>query len=149
MRTHINAKIAMAKGRVNRLKRFRHLKPKAKSYLYKTLVTSAMEYPNIPLCIISKENKNRMQKFQNNVLRRYIDHDSADSIEVLHNKYKIEPINIRMHRRAVNTWDSLKEVDAETCARSVEASEDSLITDHYWWRRIAPYAEGEAPPPEY
>ena len=149
LKTHISAKIAIAKGRINRLKRFRHLKPKTKSYLYKTLVRSAMEYPNIPLCIMSKDNKNKMQKFQNNVLRRYIDHDSTDSIEVLHNKYKVETINVRMHRRAVKTWDSLKEVDAETCARSIEASEDHLIKDHYWWRRIAPYAEGEAPPPEY
>ena len=103
LRTHINAKIAMARGRVNKLRRFRHLKPKTKSYLYKTLVKSAMEYPNIPLCIKSKHNKHRMQKFQNSILRRYIDHHSADSIEVLHNKYKIEPINTLMYRRADKT----------------------------------------------
>ena len=103
LKTHINAKIAMARGRVNKLRRFRHLKPKTKSYLYKSLVRSAMEYPNIPLCIISKYNKDRMQKFQNSVLRKYIDSDSADSIEVLHNKYKIEPINARMYRRTEKT----------------------------------------------
>ena len=149
LKTHINAKIAMAIGRVNKLRRFRHLKSKTKSYLYKSLVRSALEYLNIPLCIMSKYHKDRIQKFQNGVLRKYIDSDSADTIEALHDKYKIEPINARMYRRAEKTWQKLKEVDAETCTRSIEANDDRLIKDHYWWRRVAPYAEGEAPLPEY
>ena len=149
LKTHINVKIALARGRINKLRRFRHLKPKTKSYLYKSLVRSALEYPNIPLSIMSKYHKDRIQKFQNGVLRKYIDSDSADTIEALHDKYKIEPINARMYRRAEKTWQKLKEVDTETCTRSIEANDDRLAKDHYWGRRVAPYAEGEAPPPEY
>ena len=62
---HTRQRLGIAKGRAVKLKRFKKIKAKNKCHLYKALVRSAMEYPNIPLCIMSRTNKNKWQKFQN------------------------------------------------------------------------------------
>ena len=62
---HISQRLTLAKGKAVRLKRFTKLKAKNKCHLYKALIRSAMEYPNIPLCNMSRTNKNKWQKFQN------------------------------------------------------------------------------------
>ena len=97
-RTGFNNHIAQ---RLAKLKRFAKLKPKKKAHLYKSLLRSAMEYSNIPLCLMSDSNANKFQKFQNEILRKYTkETDDEDlTIEQLHENYKIEPLNIRMNRR--------------------------------------------------
>ena len=90
---HIAQQLATAKGRYTKLKRFAKLKPRKKAHLYKCLVRSAMEYPNIPLCLMSDSNVDKFQKFQIKILRKYIKgtDDEDLTIEQLHEKYRIEP----------------------------------------------------------
>ena len=51
--SHIAQRLAIAKGRFTKLKRFKNLKSKTKAHLYKSLIRSALDYPNIPLCLMS------------------------------------------------------------------------------------------------
>ena len=122
---YITKRLGMARATLTKLKRFKKLKPKTKGYLYKTLIRSAMEYPNVPSCVMSRTNRNKIQKCQNNTIRRYI-HVNVDekarneNIEELHTRYKIEPVNTRMHRRAKKTWEKLQEIDETLCDKSME-----------------------------
>ena len=138
-KVHINQRMAIARGTITKLKRFKQLKPRTKSYLYKTLVRSVLEYPNTPSCVMSKTNKDKLQKFQNKVIRGFIhstSEDEIDSIEDLHNLYGVEPINKRMYRRAVTNWDKFTTIDDDTSTRSLEANRDRTNKDHYWWHHI-------------
>ena len=106
---HIHSRLGIANGTLTKLKRFRKLKPRIKCHLFKSLIRSALEYPDTPQCLMSETNKNKFQKFQNKVIRRYInykaeeDEENENTIEDLHEQYKIEPINQRMHRRTKTT----------------------------------------------
>ena len=147
-KTHTTKRLAIARGTMTKLKRFRKLRPRTKSHLYKTLARSALEYPNTPMCVMSFTNRNKLQKFQNGIIRRYIntgDNEDQESIEELHVKFNMEPINKRMHRRAVKNWERFASIDEEMSNRSMEANRDNTARDHYWWRRIAPYVEEEEP----
>ena len=147
---HIAQRLATAKGRYTKLKRFAKLKPKKKAHLYKSLARSAMEYPNIPLCLMSDSNANKFQKFQNKILRKYIKGADVEdlTIEQLHGKCKIEPLNLRMNRRAKNTWTKFERIDQEVAEASMELN-NSDTADHYWWRRIGKYIGADDPVPRY
>ena len=117
---HLNKRTAIARGTLSKLKRFRAVKSKTKSYLYKTLVRSALEYPNNPACIASNTKNMKLQKLQNNVIRKFIhwsaeDTDDDENIKQLHQLYKIEPINVRMYRRARKTLDKLAITEEALC----------------------------------
>ena len=130
-RGHISRKIATARARITKLKRFKILGSKTKRHLYKFLGRSALEYPNIPMCIMAKENKDKLQKFQNGVTRRFIDNSPDKTIEDLHATYKIKPFNTHMYRRALRTWERFKEIDEETSRASITANENHVNNDHY------------------
>ena len=118
---HISQRLALAKGRAVRLKRFTKLKAKNKCHLYKALIRSAMEYPNNPLCNMPITNKNKWQKFQNRTIRKLIKEEGdEDSIEELHVKYKLEAVNTRMYRRAVATWEKFADLESELAEKSME-----------------------------
>ena len=148
---HIQQRLHMAKGVKTKLKRFKNLRPKVKVHLYKSLVLSVLEYPNIPMCIKSRKNKENIQQFQNGTLRPYTrsqEDDNSLTIQELHDKYKLEAINVHMHRRANKAWDKLRALNEELVERSM--IEDQRQTrDHYWWSRISPYINGVPPEPWY
>ena len=84
---HLKTRIATARARTTKLKRF-------KSRLYKSLIRSTLEYPNIPLCLVSETKKKMLQQFQNDVIRRFIHKDQnndRETSEQLHEKYKRTP----------------------------------------------------------
>ena len=156
-RPHITKWLAIARGTVNKLKRFKRLKAKTKSYLYKTLVCSSLEYPNTPMCVMSTTNKKKLQSFQNGIIRRHIHNeeeiinegyendDEGGSIEELHKIYGIEPINSRMYRRVKINWDKFAATDETIYECSTQANREIDQRDHAWWRRIAPYVEEDEP----
>ena len=153
-KTHIKKRMAIAKGTLTKIKRFKKLKPKTKSYLYKTLMRSALEYPNVPSCVMSRSNKNKIQKCQNNIIRKYIHRGveeelQDENIRDMHIRYKIEPVNVRMHRRAKKTWERFCDIDEAVSGRSLEANDEAEGRDHFWWRRVAPFVMGEDPEEEF
>ena len=98
---------------------------------------------------MAKTNKEKIQQFQNGTLRQYTRRNEEDrelTIEELHDKYKMEAINVRMHRRAQKTWHKLRNINGELVDRS-QAEDRTGTRDHYWWRRISPYINDEDPEP--
>ena len=142
--------MAIARGTKTKLKRFRKLESKIKIHLYKALILSAMEYPNIPMCIMSKTNKERFQQFQNATITqmtRNWNDNPQPTIEEIHDIYNVEPINTRMHRRAKSTWRKLRGLNPELTNRSEQEDGNEEGKDHYWWNRLSPYANSEDPIP--
>ena len=143
--SHIAQRLAIARGRFTKLKRFKNLKSKTIAHLYKSLVRSALDYPNILLCLMSHTNLNKFQRFQNKVLRKYIKHEDDNSqldIDQLHEKYKIEALNTRMMRRAMNTWEKLGNIEPELQDMAAQMNGDQTI-HHYWWKRVGAYVDQE------
>ena len=154
---HIHSRLGIANGTLIKFKIFRKLKPRMKCHQFKSLIRSVLEYPNTPQCLMSETNKDKFQKFQNKVIRRYLnykaeeeeDEENENTIGDLHDQYKIEPINQHMYRRAKTTWDKFALIEPEITTASIELNAERENRDHYWWRRMAPYVEGEAPEARY
>ena len=100
---------------------------------------------------MAKTDKEKIQQFQNGTLRQYTRNQVEDTdltIQDLHDKYNIETINTRMFRRANKTWDKLRTLNVELTERSLQQDQNEQ-RDHYWWRRISPFVNGEQPEPWY
>ena len=96
------------------LKRFNNLTPKLKTTLAKTLLIPVLEYPPVPLCAISKTQKRNLQIVLNKALR-FIDRNEGDiiSVEDLHRKYNITPLNISIHNKACKIWETVNITENE------------------------------------
>ena len=120
---HIKSRIAVARGRITKLKRFLKLQAKTKNRLYKSLIRSQMEYPNIPQCVIATTKKLELQRFQNGTIRKFIHRQERGQqidIEELHQEYNIETVNKRMFRRAERTWEKFTIKELELAAIMME-----------------------------
>ena len=149
---HIRSRIAIARGRVTKLKRFIKLQAKTKNRLYKSLIRSQLEYPNMPQCVMAASKKSQLQSFQNGTIRRFIHRQQRDQqidIEELHQEYNIEPVNKRMFRRAKKTWEKFTTKEPELAEATMEMNQQRDTNDHYWWQRVAPYIASGEPAPEY
>ena len=149
---HIKSRIAIARGRVTKLKRFIKLQAKTKNCLYKSLIRSQLEYPNMPQCVMAASKKSQLQSFQNGTIRRFIHRQQRDQqidIEELHQEYIIEPVNKRMFRRAKKTWEKFTTKEPELAEATMEMNQQRDTNDHYWWQRVAPYIASGEPAPEY
>ena len=132
------------------MKRFEKLTSKTKAHLYKALILPMLEYPSIPNCIASPTNTLKMQRIQNKAIK-FINRYSEDqlTIEESHIRYKLDPMNIRLHKRANKCWDRFCINQEELAERSRMASEERDNRDHFWWRRISPYVDSPQPEPVY
>ena len=148
---HVKQRMGMAKQAAIKLRRFRGLNTKTKMHLYKALVRPVVEYPNIPICITSKTNKNKIQKIQNKYIRFAMNNRQASMEEIrsAHEEYKLETVNTRMHRRANRTWDKLTLIEEELVERSRMEDNRDETKDHNWWPRVSPFVNGDQPEPLY
>ena len=143
-------RINMARNQLTKLKRFNRLSPKIQIHLYKALVKPIMVYPIIPCCLASNTNISKMQALQNKAIRGAIKEDEnlqELSIEDLHQYFKLEPMNIRLHRLASKAWDRLAVLDEGLVQQSTEENENHNQKDHVWWPRIACYVNSPEPQP--
>ena len=64
--------------------------------------------------------------------------DEGLNTRELHEKYNLDPINVRLWRRAKTCWEKLEEIKPEICERSREISQDDgrRFPDHRWWQRM-------------
>lgn len=129
---HIRQQRHRASTTLRKLRRFRCLSSKLKLYLYKALVLPLMDYPPIPLNTIKPTNWRKLQSIQNRALR-WVNGDLPPyetTVEELHNKYKLEPLNIRNFRLAYNAWDRIRmEFPHETDLFEMA----DFATLHSWW----------------
>ena len=151
--SQIGKRLTLAKMQYTKLKRFKQMNENIQLRFYKTLIRPIMEYPVIPICISAKSNIIKMQQFQNRVLRnstRRNNEDNELTIAELHEKYKIEAINVRLYRLACKVWDKLTITNEDLVMESEEEDDNHpYINDHFWWKRISPYIRNGEPIPQY
>ena len=147
---HTTNRIRIANATLTKLRRFRGLKPTTMLRLYKTLARPQLEYPPIIHTIIKKSPLKKLQAIQNKATRRA----SGDippyftTMETLHNRFKLEPLNIRIHRLGNRTWDRLTSVYPILIddSNSIDAEGGP---DHKWWPRLSPAVNSDPPTPYY
>lgn len=149
-RAHVSTRIIKAKHTMTRLRRFRGVSRRTSLHLYKTMVRPQLEYPAVGLCNISKTALQGMQAIQNKALRRAFGDTPPyfATIKDLHLATKLEPLNVRLHRLANRSWDRLSVSDPGIVEQS-NALNQMNGRDHFYWRRLSPYIEGEQPRPVY
>ena len=111
-RPQVDYNRAKAKRALATLYRFADLPWKAKRRLYITIVRPLLEYPVVPLHLGSRASMKKLQGVQNRAIMWITGHrfreDGRPSIRRLHRLLRLEPVNIRLHRLAGRTWDSLE-----------------------------------------
>ena len=91
-----------------------------------------------------------MQRLQNKPIKFIKSNEQEElTIKEIHEKYKIEAYNVRLHRRGSKLWDKFTTAEEELTNRSLVENNNNHLNDHYWWRRIANTIEREEPEPIY
>ena len=73
-----------------------------------------LEYPSIPICVASLTQKRNIQTVLNKALRFInCNEDNEATVEELHIKYNITPLNISIDTRAKKTWEAVKITEPE------------------------------------
>ena len=70
--------------------------------MYKALIQPIIDYPSIPNCIVSDTNKLQLQRIQNKYCEENL------SIDQTHNRYNIDPLNVRLINKAKRSWERFK-----------------------------------------
>ena len=91
-----------AMGNLIKIKRFRSAPIKVKKHLYKALIRPILEYPHLILHKTGITNMRKLQIVQNRALRYILNHKLKDKVKIsaMHEKLKIEPINLRLNKLA-------------------------------------------------
>ncbi len=99
---------------MTKLRRFTNLTPKLKATLVKTQLIPILEYPPVPITVVSNTQKKQMQTVLNKALRFIHQNEEIRlNSEELHIKYNINPLNISIHKKARNIWENLKNTELE------------------------------------
>ncbi len=96
------------------LRRFKSLSPKIKTTLIKTLLIPILEYPPIPICAASLTQKRNLQTVLNKALK-FINciEDNEATVEQLHIKHNITPLNISIDKTAKKIWEAVMATEPE------------------------------------
>lgn len=109
---HVTSIVNKAKYNLKLLYRFQSAPPKIKLYLYSALIRSVLDYPSIELFKTTKSNLLKLQRIQNKALRFVYNitlNDRISSIS-LHQRAKIDPINVRLAKLARKQLYKMKEL---------------------------------------
>ena len=149
---HTKERADYARAQLTRLKRFKKLSTKTRLRLYKAFIRPLLEYPAIPLCTISKHGKLKLQRIQNKAVRgaaKERPDQQRSTNESLHRKFKLEPMNIRIHNQAASIWAKLEMLDPDLIRTATELCNHNQYKDHYWWPTIAKCLSQGPPAPLY
>ena len=105
------ARISKAKKRLSQLNRFKTAPAKIKLTLYKTLLRPILEYPYYTANNVSNKNKKKIQVMQNKCLRfvENIKLSERKKMKDVHNKLKIDPMNIRIDKQCNKMINNIRE----------------------------------------
>ena len=111
MKKQVDLNTKKTRAELKKLYRFRLLKKKLKTRLYKTLVLPLLTYPVVPLNAISRSQTIKLQRIQNQAIR-WICNERWPIIcptEARHQELKIEKMDDRIRRLAEEVWHKLEE----------------------------------------
>lgn len=83
---------------------------KIKTQLIKTLILPVIDYPPIPTHALSNNQLGILQRVQNKALRYAYNqrYPYTHTTEELHALSNIEPVNIRLHNKAIQIWEKIQ-----------------------------------------
>ena len=133
---HISSLVAKASNQLIKLRRFRHVPPKVKLYLYKALVRPLIEYPAVLLADSSDNQINRLQVVQNKALRFTYDVKWYERITnvALHQRANVPYIKDRLSTLQQSTvFEKLQEtyVDKELFLPSYKYSDFTIEAESF------------------
>ncbi len=101
-----------------------------------------MEYPRIPLCMVSKSQKRKMQTVLNKALR-FIHSNEEEQLnsEQLHLKYGITPLNIFIFHKAQKVWNTIRTSENEQYNELITPQNSS----HSWFPKSSIVIDMEPP----
>ncbi len=127
--------------------RFSTFAPKLKTTLVKTLLLPILKYPIIPLCIASTTQKKKLQVIFNKGLR-FINCNEVDrtlTIEALHYKHNIKPLNITLHTKANKIWETIKITEPDHYNQLTQHAN----YDHSWFPKTSIVIDADLPQPVF
>ena len=128
----VDLNIKKARAELKKLNRFRLLKRRIKTRLYKTLILPLLTYPVIPLNATSRTQLAKLQRIQNQAIRWICDErwPIICPIEQRHHDLKIEKMEDRIRRLAEGVWHKL---DEEGSAFHQETLRIQTPHPHNWY----------------
>ena len=111
-KSHIKTIESRSKYTLAKFNRFKSAPNEVKLHLYKALVLPILEYPTIQLNNSCKTYISTLQKIQNKALRFVLGLKISDRIptKTIHEKLKMEPINIRLSKQSRKQLNTMKEL---------------------------------------
>lgn len=132
-----------ATGVLNKLRRFANLTTKLKTTLVKTLILPVLEYPPIPQCSLSQSQKKETQRVQNKAIRFINHNEDRQTMEQLHRKYNLTPLNVSIHNKAIKTWHLMEYTQRNTFDRLKQQQQRS----HKWFPKTTDIINNPQPNP--
>ena len=148
----VKVKVDIAWVRLGKLYGFRHLSSAAKKLFDAAHVRPILEYPAVPLVGLSKSCLLKLQIIQNRAVSFIANRDwqNFESMESLHFRIKLEPINQLMHIRAKDIWRRVRSVSpAAFDIYSTQHVMELDRPDHAGFRRTMYCLDAPPPPPIY
>ena len=110
--SHVTKTVDRASFNLSKLSLFQTASPKFKLILYKALIRPLLEYPILQLHNSRAKYLNKLQLIQNKALRFIYNVKLSDRVRVedLHNRAKLDPINLRLSKLARKSSYRAKEL---------------------------------------
>lgn len=146
---HIKTRISFAKSILIKLKRFTGLTQTNKLKLYNAYVRSVLLYPVVPIHTISRTRMIQMQRVQNKAVRWITGSAMWDGTtnEELHDRVKLNPINIITHAQAGKIWDRMDNILTEDQMARINITEENR--ERCYLKSSRRLATGPPPDPIY
>ena len=141
-----------ARRNLSKLRRFSSLPTSCKLRLYKALIRPILEYPAVALITISDSAMLNLQRVQSNALlwvHGGWSNNRRPTNRALHARFRMAPVNVRLHRLARRTWERLEEDEDPNLQDVVRMGEAIGDAEHRWWPRSRPRALRPPPRPCY
>ena len=149
---HARQRSAQAHAALTKLKRFTCCNTATKLRLYKATVRPVLDYTAVSLLPLSHTQQHKLQIVQNRALRWATNtyYPNNTTLQQLHTRLNIEPLNIRRHKQANRTWNKLHNLQDPLYQNILHKHETTNPhTNHAWWPRTLPLVQGPEPPPLY
>ena len=148
---HANHRAGLAKNKLAKLYRFRHLSQRNKTKLVKSIIIPTLTYPAVPGNVFSNARMLLLQRVQNKALRFITNTSFSDRVraEALHNRLNFEPINLRIHRLAQRTWEKIKDFHPETYNSLSSVDPPPPVDQRKWFPSSRRLAENPPTTPIY
>ena len=125
------------------------LSQKAKLHLIKALVIPTLTYPCAPLNACSAARMGELQIVLNKALNFVYNnrHPNMVRLKTLHERAKINPINITIYKLSKNTWDKIEAGTAGDRETFTNIMSEPQGTPHGWFPSSYSRAQLAEPPP--